>query len=62
MEQWLLAAQDLRQVQIALHIDVCPFIDPARMRRVLSDVAEQFPQVRERCDTMIQSRERQAQL
>lgn len=59
MEQWLLAASELRQVQIALHIDVCPFIDPARMHRVLTDVAEQFPQVRERCETLIQSRERQ---
>ena len=59
MENWLLAAADLRQVQIALHIDVCPFIDPSRMRRVLTDVAEQFPQVRERCEQLIQSRGRQ---
>jgi hypothetical protein len=60
MEQWLLAAADPRQVQIALHIDVCPFIDPAHMRDVLTDVATVFPQVRERCEQLIQSRERKA--
>ena len=58
MEQWLQNAGDLRQVQIALHLDVYPFTDRAMMVRVLGEVASRYPEVRDRCRDLIESRAR----
>ena len=59
MEQWLLDATDVRQVQIALHLHVYPFSSPSSkggtMDRVLGDVAAKFPQVSERCRELVES-------
>lgn len=63
MEQWLLDATDVRQCQIALHLDVYPFSspssEPGTMERVLADVAAKFPQVSEQCRELMESCRRQ---
>lgn len=55
-ERWLIAAEDLRKVRIALHLDVYPFLDREQMERVLEQVAAIHPDVSERCADLIASR------
>ena len=55
-EQWLRDARDIRQVQIALHLEVYPFQERGLMERVLADVAGKFPEVAERCRQLVESR------
>jgi hypothetical protein len=57
-EQWLLEAKDVRKVQIALHLDVYPFLDHSKMNEVLTKVASELPSVANRCNELIKSRER----
>ena len=57
-EQWLRDTTDVRQVQIALHLDVFPFMDRATMEQVLSKVAATFPEVAQRCRELTESRRR----
>ena len=58
MEQWLLVADDVRQVHVALHLDVYPFEDRGDMERVLRRVAERWPQAAAKCAELISSRPR----
>src|SRR5262249_39984176 len=44
-EQWLREAVDLRQVQIALNLDIYPFLERRTMEQVLSDLGNKFPEV-----------------
>ena len=55
-EQWLESCTSLRQTQIALNLDVYPFLDHSKMIKVLNSVAEKFPEVAETCIKMIQTR------
>ncbi|WP_421526326.1 hypothetical protein [Pseudomonas yamanorum] len=55
-ERWLVECTDLRKIQIALNLEVYPFPDELEMYRVLSDVAESFPQMADRCQQLISSR------
>jgi len=55
-ERWLQECDDLRRLQIALHLDVFPFAEPARMQTVLSKVAAAFPQLESRCSELVAER------
>jgi hypothetical protein len=60
-EQWLRDATDLRQVQIALHLDAYPFMERGTMEQVLGDVAAKYPEVAERCGELVESRRREGE-
>jgi hypothetical protein len=55
-ESWLLQGDNLRKIQIALHLDVYPFDDPEQMRQVLSVLAGCYPDVASKCQELIISR------
>ncbi|MGE7955929.1 hypothetical protein ACQKQA_04880 [Pseudomonas sp. NPDC089530] len=57
IERWLVEGTSLRKVQIALNLDVYPFLDECEMCRVLSDIAELHPQVADKCQQLIGSRQ-----
>jgi hypothetical protein len=57
IERWLVEGTHLRKVQIALHLDIYPFPDEREMYRVLSRVAEAHPQVADKCQQLIGSRQ-----
>ncbi len=59
-ERWLLDGDDLRKIQIALHLDTYPFIDLQRMRQVLEYLAQTRPEVAARCRTLIEQRSAEA--
>jgi hypothetical protein len=56
-ESWLLAADELRRVQVALHLDVIPFsksgTDPALLARVLEKVCARFPETSSQCRDLL---------
>jgi hypothetical protein len=56
IERWLAEGTDLRKIQIALNLDVYPFLDKREMYQVLSRVAEAHPQVADKCQQLISSR------
>ncbi|WP_247842207.1 hypothetical protein [Pseudomonas sp. MWU12-3103b] len=56
IERWLVEGTNLRKVQIALNLDVYPFLDEREMDRVLSDVAVSLPEMADRCQQIISSR------
>ncbi|TNB98437.1 hypothetical protein FHG55_05140 [Pseudomonas jessenii] len=56
IERWLVEGTNLRKVQIALNLDVYPFLDEHEMDRVLSDVAVSLPEMADRCQQIISSR------
>ena len=58
MEHWLESADDVRKIQIALHLDVYPFTDRAEMERVLAEVARRHPEVAGECQRLVESRRR----
>ena len=53
IEAWLADPKDLRRVQVALHVEVIPFMkqgaDPAALEQVLANVAATFPETAPRC-------------
>lgn len=55
IERWLVEGTNLRKVQIALNLDVYPFLDEREMDRVLSDVAVSLPEMADRCQQIISS-------
>ena len=55
-EQWLENCTCLRQVQIALNLDVYPFLNKSKMDKVLNKVALEFPETSETCSKMIKTR------
>ncbi|UZE04470.1 hypothetical protein [Pseudomonas corrugata] len=59
VERWLVEGTNLRKIQIALNLDVYPFLDDHEMYRVLSDVAISHPQVADNCQRLISSRQNQ---
>ncbi|QBR32289.1 MULTISPECIES: hypothetical protein [Pseudomonas] len=56
IERWLVEGTNLRKVQIALNLDVYPFLDEREMDRVLSDVAVSLPEMADRCQQISSSR------
>jgi hypothetical protein len=56
-EAWLKEADDIRRVQIALHLDVIPFsqarCDPGLLETVLARVAVNFPGAAPRCEYLL---------
>ena len=56
IERWLVEGTNLRKVQIALNLDVYPFLDEREMDRVASDVAVSLPEMADRCQQIISSR------
>jgi hypothetical protein len=56
-EQWLLAGEDLRKIQIALNLDAYPFADPEQMRQVLQRVAERHSSIAAECEALVRQRE-----
>ncbi|PMY71027.1 MULTISPECIES: hypothetical protein [Pseudomonas] len=57
VERWLVEGTNLRKIQIALNLDVYPFPDEHEMYRVLSDVAISHPEVADKCQQLISSRQ-----
>lgn len=57
VERWLVEGTNLRKIQIALNLDVYPFLDGREMYRVLSEVTVSHPQVAYRCQLLISSRQ-----
>lgn len=57
VERWLIEGTNLRKIQIALNLGVYPFPDALDMRRALSDVAVSHPQVADKCQQLIASRQ-----
>lgn len=55
-EKWLIKAQDLRRIQVALNLDVYPFETNDRMQQVLTEVAQRFPEVALICRALVDSR------
>jgi hypothetical protein len=56
IERWLVEGTNLRKVQIALNLDVYPFLVEHEMYRVLSDVAASLPEMADKCQQIISSR------
>ena len=56
IERWLVEGTNLRKVQIALNLDVYPFLDERELDRVLSDVAVSLPEMADRCRQITSSR------
>ena len=57
-ERWLVEAKNVRQVRIAISLDVYPFKRRAEMRQVLEEVARIIPEVAATCAMLINERER----
>ncbi|MBD9609537.1 hypothetical protein [Pseudomonas sp. PDM08] len=57
IERWLAEGTNLRKVRIALNLDVYPFPDEREMYRVLSLVVEAHPQLTDKCQQLISSRQ-----
>ncbi|MEW6129431.1 MAG: hypothetical protein AB1757_20490 [Acidobacteriota bacterium] len=55
-DQWLEQGDDLRKIQIALHLDTYPFLQRDKMNSVLSSLATRYPIVADRCNELILSR------
>lgn len=55
-EEWLRSGEDLRRVQVALHLDAYPFLDRSEMERVLNQIAVRHPEVAEVCKNLVDSR------
>lgn len=55
-EKWLIEARDGRRAQIALHLEAYPFETLEEMKRVLSRVAEVFPDSAMRCRALVNQR------
>jgi len=58
-EQWLIQGSNLREVQIALHLEAYPFEELENMEHVFSQVAKSFPTVVRRCEALIKERREQ---
>lgn len=58
IETWLADAHDLRRVQVALHLEVIPFMkegaDPGILERVLANVSAKFPETAPRCNHVLE--------
>lgn len=58
IEAWLAAAQDIRRVQVALHLDVIPFSkkgsDPRTLVGILDNVSAAFPETAARCHHLLE--------
>ncbi|ABX04698.1 conserved hypothetical protein [Herpetosiphon aurantiacus DSM 785] len=57
-DDWLREGTNLRRIQIALHGEAYPFHDRAEMVQVLEGIAQRFPEVADRCEELITSRNR----
>jgi hypothetical protein len=57
-EKWLLEAQDLRRIKVALNLDGYPFKTYDQMQHVLTEVTQRFPEVDLLCKALIDSRAR----
>lgn len=57
VERWLVEGSNTRKVQIALNLEVFPFLDGHHMCQVLSQVAAAIPEVADRCKALIISRQ-----
>lgn len=55
-DQWLQEGDDIRKIQIALHLDIFPFLYPDQMSNVLTNIAERYPEVAAQCEELIGSR------
>lgn len=58
LESWLRDSHDVGRIHLALYSEYYPFRDADEMVAVLSDVAQRFPQFRERCAELIATRPR----
>jgi hypothetical protein len=58
IEGWLREGMNVRRIQIALHLNRYPFHDPDEMERVLSGIAQRFPEVADRCAELMTERTR----
>jgi hypothetical protein len=57
-KKWLLDGNDLRKIQIALHLDIYPFRKKDKMIEVLSRLSEIYPEIRSTCEELIASRKK----
>jgi len=58
-EQWLSDSLDIRKIQIALHLDVYPFLEFGQMKQVLGRLALAWPQVASQCEALIRQRQQE---
>ncbi len=57
-EQWLVECSDERNVNVAINLDVYPFMEQADMAMYLSVAAMKFPSVTDRCNELLAGREK----
>jgi hypothetical protein len=55
-ETWLREGSDNRKIQIALHLEIYPFVDGEEMERVLFPLAKTNTRVSARCMALIDAR------
>lgn len=55
-ENWLVEGNDLRKIQIGLHLDIYPFRNKTKMIEVLSIISDSFPILMSRCNELITER------
>ncbi|MBM3992638.1 MAG: hypothetical protein FJ303_00550 [Planctomycetes bacterium] len=61
IEGWLQENDDTRRIQIALNLEVYPFIDQKEMEMTLDEVANRHPQFRDRCKDLIRQRQQESE-
>ncbi len=54
--KWLIEAEELRKIQIALNLDVYPFRSKTKMVEVLYVLSQRYPEIGSRCNELIKSR------
>lgn len=55
--KWLIEAEDIRKIKIALNLDVYPFKEQDKMERVLNDIKSKYPNLAGKCNSLIESRQ-----
>ena len=57
-DQWLIKCNDERKVNIAINLDVYPFMEQADMTRYLSVAANKFPSATDKCNELLAERKK----
>ena len=57
-DRWLVEKGDIRKIQIAINLDVYPFLDPSEMDAVFASIQNDYPQLKAELVKMIESRKR----
>ena len=55
-ENWLIEATDIKKVKIAISLGIYPFKDQEKMEMVLNSIINQFPEISDQCNSVINNR------